>query len=80
MRTIPPLGQAIRSKLGETGRSQKDLACGLSVSPNYISLIIRGARAPGWGLLLRLHAELGLDLTSIAQETLAEEEAQYAET
>jgi predicted transcriptional regulator/transcriptional regulator with XRE-family HTH domain len=62
----PPVGQRIRKRRQELGRSQVELAAGVGISASYLNLIEHNKRAVGGALLNRIATVIGLDSRAIA--------------
>jgi transcriptional regulator with XRE-family HTH domain len=76
-----PVGQRIRKRRQELGRSQLDLARAVGISASYLNLIEHNKRTIGGSLANRVAAEIGLDsraLTGTEEARLIAEVAEAA--
>jgi predicted transcriptional regulator/transcriptional regulator with XRE-family HTH domain len=62
----PPVGQRIRKRRRELGRSQVELAAEVGISASYLNLIEHNKRAVGGALLNRIATAIGLDSRAVA--------------
>lgn len=63
-----PIGIKIRSRRKTQGLSQADFARRVGISPSYLNLIEANKRDVGGALLLRIAAELGVDIEHLSGE------------
>ena len=75
----PPVGQRIRKRRQELGRSQLDLARAVGISASYLNLIEHNKRTIGGSLANRIAVEIGLDSRALAGTEEARLIAEVAE-
>lgn len=63
-----PIGIRIRSRRKSQGLSQADFARAVGISPSYLNLIEANKRDVGGALLLRIAAELGVNIEHLSGE------------
>jgi transcriptional regulator with XRE-family HTH domain len=57
------LGRAIKVMRTASGMKQKDIAAGIGVTPNYVSLVEAGKREPSVGFLRQIAKVMGVPVS-----------------
>lgn len=66
--TLSEIGLVLRDLRLEAGLTQEQIAEMLGISPNYVSSVERGVRAPSWKLLVRYANAIGTNVVTLLRE------------